>query len=306
MRDSVVLGFVAACSVAACLPPAPSGLPPDPGGGSGSNAEPEFLSNVAPLFDQDSCTGCHTGLETDGTYHFLGQSAGDPQGYYTALLTQPLVYGGGDGNFNPNTALLVTKGPHEGNNFWTPTQLATVEQWLGDEANRRAELLPPNPGGGSTPVPGGQSAETAMEQWAACLTTAAAGSAYYSTGVYLLSQMQSERGRCESCHDPGEPGGEALFDDPAKQLTAWETSIGVLTEVSLQDTGSGYLMIPADQKFADKSMEENNGNGTHPTFTYSQPVNNIDMTTALHNFVNAVNGMLLAGQCPAPGYVSGS
>ncbi len=305
LRTTVVLSTL----LAACLPGPPTGTGPNPnpnpGGGSGSNAEAEFLSNVAPMLDTQGCAtaGCHIGAENDGTYHFLGQTVGDHEGYYNAILTQPQVYGGGDGNFNSTTALIVTKGPHESPTWWSPSQLTTIEQWLTDEAKARTQVNPPNPTG-TTTVPGGQSADTAMAQWAACLTTAAAGSAYLSTQVYPLSQMESTSGRCEACHDPGMPAGEALLNDPTQELTAWETAAGVLTAVALQDSGSGYMMIPADSRFLDKSMELDNGDGTHPSFIWPQPVNDVDMGQALATFVADVNQILLAGQCPAPGYVS--
>jgi hypothetical protein len=137
------------------------------------------------------------------------------------------------------------------------------------------------------------------------LTTTGAGSAYLSTKVYLLSQMQSAQGRCESCHDPGEPGGEALLNDPTKELLAWQTSLAVGTEVEVQDTGSGYVMIAADNKFLEKSTELNNGDGTHPSFTWPQNVNGTDMGTALSDFVTQVNAILTAGGCPPGAFGSG-
>src|SRR5262249_6073784 len=71
-----------------------------------------------------SCASCHMGTEAAPPPPkgppFLGAT---PGAFYGSLKSNPRLTG------NPTTALLLTKGLHEGP-AWTPAQADTVHQWL--------------------------------------------------------------------------------------------------------------------------------------------------------------------------------
>ncbi|HJZ85805.1 MAG TPA: hypothetical protein VKN99_11575 [Polyangia bacterium] len=106
-------------------------VPPGAGGGAGAAGDSGGASGPRAFFEQKvapmllaSCASCHMGTEAAPPPPkgppFLGATLG---AFYGSLKSNPRLMG------NPTTALLLTKGLHEGP-AWTPAQADTVHQWL--------------------------------------------------------------------------------------------------------------------------------------------------------------------------------
>jgi hypothetical protein len=310
MRISLLLSSLAVGLLGACLPSmgtSPGGTAPgsDLGGNGGTSAnETEFITKVVPVFSSQGCSnqGCHIGPQSD-QYAYLGDNASDPDNMYVTLTDDQAVVG----DFSPTSALLVTKGAHEGPALTAANQ-AIISQWLTDEATARGLTTTGGGGGGGmTPPPSGATATAAEMQWAACLSTTAAGSAYDSTQVWQIANMESSQGQCYSCHAPGGAGGAYWDTNQKTMLEQWETQTFITGpfQVSLSSTGT-YSMISGESRICAKGQEQNNGDGTHPSFDCQQTVGGVQPMQALDTFVQDIQTLEnTAGACPAPAFGPG-
>jgi hypothetical protein len=311
MRTSLLLSSLAVGLLGGCLPSMGSGTTgtnpgSDLGGNGGTSAnETEFITKVVPVFASQGCSnsGCHIGPQTD-QYAYLGDNVSDPDNMYVTLTDDQAVVG----DFSSTSALLVTKGAHEGPALTAANQ-AIIAQWLSDEAAARGLTSGGGSGGGSggTPPAGGASATAAEEQWASCLGTAAAGSAYESTKVWEIANMESSQGQCSSCHAPGGAGGAYWDTNQQTMLEQWETQTFITGpfQVSLSSSGT-YSMISGESRICAKGQEQNNGDGTHPSFDCNQTVGGVQVMTALATFTTDIQTLEnTAGACPAPAFGPG-
>src|SRR5262245_29465500 len=188
MRNQTFLAALAAMALGACV----GGIQGMPGGDdTGGSARALFDNNVAPKLTA-KCASCHVGPEISSTNMFLG-----PDGlssYYDTLVNDRAVNGG----FDPTAAALLTKGLHEGPE-WTEPEKQVITEWLlAEQAERGVDT--------STPTgPSNTSARGASMAFAACLSVSL--TEYQTTEAYQVANMQSDRGRCYSCHEPGGSGG---------------------------------------------------------------------------------------------------
>jgi len=302
MRTSLLLSSVAVGLLGGCLPSMGDGSTTGPGSNLGGNGgtsanETEFITKVIPALQSQACTGCHVGPATD-TYTYLGTTT-DPDDEYVNITDDQAVVG----DFSSTSALLVTKGAHEGPALTAANQ-AIIAQWLSDEAAARGLSGGGSGGGSSAPPVGGASATASEEQWASCLGTAAAGSAYESTGVWEIANMESSQGQCYSCHAPGGAGGAYWDNNKLTMLEQWQTQTFITGpfQVSLSAAGT-YSMTSGESRICAKGQEQNNGDGSHPSFDCTQTVGGVQVMTALDTFTTDVQTLeSTAGACPAPAF----
>jgi len=155
MRTSLLLSSVAVGLLGGCLPSMGSGdgttgPGSNLGGNGGTSAnETEFVTKVVPVFQGQGCaaSGCHIG-PISNPYAYLGDNASDPDNMYVTLTDDQAVVG----DFSSTSALLVTKGAHEGPAL-TPANLAIISQWLSDEAAARGLSGGGGSGGGGSGAP---------------------------------------------------------------------------------------------------------------------------------------------------------
>lgn len=107
MKVVVVLVFLAACDVGTYGEMEPSG---SVDAMSNPNGEASFNSTIKPLV-QTACVSCHGG----GTPPNLSS--------FAALADRYKMKPG-------STNILVTKGPHQGIQYFTPGDKTTVQNWI--------------------------------------------------------------------------------------------------------------------------------------------------------------------------------
>jgi len=296
-RTSMVTGLALAL-LAGCIPG-----PPELTSDAGKTVDPkervQFDNTVAPLLQQ-RCAGCHVGPETSATDMFLG-TAETTDSFYKGVTDDRRVNGG----FAPPAAELLTKGAHSNVVWWSAAEDQTISTWLLAEASARGDggggggdAGTIDAGGGGKPT----SARAAEQQWASCL--AVSTDAYNSTQAFLIGQMQSEAGRCYSCHSPGGAGGAYWSVDKTDMLAKWQQEIFITAPfqaAAVTGTPVTYKMIAGKNKICNKGQEKSLNAGTHPSYDCNQTVNGVKPIDALDAFTTAVQANEDAGKCPAPG-----
>jgi len=278
---------VAAFALGACV----GGIEGMPGGDdtTGQSARQLFDSTVPPKLTA-KCASCHVGPETSSTNMFLG-----PDGlssYYTTLTNDRAVNGG----FDPAAATILTKGMHEGPE-WTAQEKQVITTWLlAEQAERGVDTTPPPTGG-----PTNTTARGAEMSFAACLSVSL--TEYNTTAAYEVANMNSERGRCYSCHEPGGAGGAywGRANNYEDMLGKWQEEVFFTGAFQAQlQPDNTYKIAAADSKICNKGLEKDNNLGTHPSFDCQQ--NNGTNLQNLKTFVDQMNTKLAGGGCPAPAF----
>ena len=290
-------------------------MPGGGGGGGGSDgsgsdtqtAREVFDSTVAPLLSAE-CASCHVGAETTATNMFLG-TANTNDSFYNGITNDASV----NGDFNPAAAHLLTQGAHQGP-AWTGTQASTIANWLTAEAAERGTDGGGATGSGSDTGSGTTNnadltAQGAEQQWASCMSIAQ--TQYLSDQAYQIANMNTQDGRCYSCHEPGGAGGAYWGQEPINNnqptyltmWTKWQEQVfitGAFEATAQVTTPVTYKMAVAQQKICNKGTELENNTGTHPTFDCNQ--NNGLALQNLAKYQTDVQGLLDAGMCPAPAF----
>jgi cytochrome c553 len=262
-----------------------------PGGGddtppSGQTARQMFDSTVAPLLTA-KCASCHVGPETSSTNMFLGPDG--VSSYYTTLTNDRAV----NGNFNAAAAEILLQGMHQGP-AWASSEAATITAWLNQELKERGGA-PVTPGPGTNPNTTPRGAEMAF---VGCMNAPAAMTAYTATGTqaYQIAQLNTQQGRCYSCHSPGGAGGQwlGIANTAATQMLMygkWQQEVfftGVF-QAQIQPDNT-YKIAAADTKICNKGKEKAESLGTHPTFDCTQ--NNSTGLNNLKAFATLVQGLV--------------
>ena len=301
MRNQTLFASLAMAMLGACV----GGIDMPTTGGSGSNpdqtAREQFDSSVAPLLSK--CAGCHVGPETTGTNMFLGQ-AQSKDSFYNGITSDRAINGG----FTPAAATLLSKGSHEGP-AWSGTEAQTISNWLDAELSERGVQQPTNPTDPTNPNPDpvtpNLTARGAEMQWAACLSVSA--TEFTATKAYAVADMNSENGRCYSCHEPGGAGGAYWGKNNAylDMLGKWQTELfitGTFQAQAVSGTPVKYKMTTAQSKICAKGTEKDNNAGTHPSFDCNQQVDGVNAMTALATFTTQVQAKADAGTCPTAAF----
>src|SRR5689334_13838741 len=199
MRNQLLV-TVAMALLGACV----GGIDSMPGGGDddmpGGTARQMFDSTVAPLLTA-KCSSCHVGPETSSTNMFLGPDG--VSSYYKTLTNDRAV----NGNFSAAAAMILLKGMHEGPP-WGSSAAATITAWLNQELKERGGA-PVDPPTGTNPITTPRGAEMAF---VGCMNSPASMADYIATGsqAYQIALLNTQQGRCYSCHSPGGAGGQWL------------------------------------------------------------------------------------------------
>ncbi len=272
--------------------------------GSGSDTNPDatprqqFDRTVAPLLVSERCAGCHVGPETGATNMFLG-TANSNDSFYAGITNDRAI----NGNFNPAAAALLAKGQHEGPK-WSVAEAATISDWLDAESAGRdtgsGTPTQPNPTNPALSVTG------AEEQWAACLSVSQ--TEFTTTKAYAIADMQTENGRCYSCHEPGGAGGAywGRNNQYLDMLSKWQTEVFITGAFQAQTVSTGgtvsYTMAVASNKICSKGKEQDNSAGTHPKFDCNQNVDGVVVLDAMASFTTMVQAKADSGACPTPAF----
>ena len=266
MRNQLLV-TVAMTMLGACV----GGIDTTPGGGdddmpSGGTARQMFDGTVAPLLTA-KCSSCHVGPETSATNMFLGPDG--VSSYYKTLANDRAV----NGNFNAAAAMILLKGPHEGP-AWSSTEVSTITSWLNQELKERGGA-PVDPGPGTNPNTTPRGAEMAF---VGCMNAPASMTDYITTGTqaYQIALLNTQQGRCYSCHSPGGAGGQwlGIANNKATQdlmYGKWEQEVfftGVF-QAQIQPDNT-YKIGAAETKICNKGKEKANSLGTHPPFDCAQ------------------------------------
>lgn len=263
MRNQI-LAAAAMAMLGACV----GGIDTPPAGGDDDmpppNATPRelFDTTVQPLLSA-KCAQCHVGPETSATNMFLGPDG--VSSFYTTLVNDRAVNGG----FNPSAATILLKGAHEGP-AWTSAEATKISTWLQAELTARGGTIDPGPG--TNPLASARGAEMAF---VGCMTAPASITDYTTTGTqaYQIALLNTNQGRCYSCHSPGGAGGQWLgISNQYKDMYAkWQEEVfftGVF-QAQLQPDNT-YKIAAAETKICNKGKEKANNLGTHPTFDCTQ------------------------------------
>lgn len=289
MRNQLLV-TVAMALLGACV----GGIDPMPGGGDddmppAGTARQMFDSSVAPLLTA-KCSSCHVGPETSSTNMFLGPDG--VSSYYTTLTNDRAV----NGNFNAAAAMILLKGAHEGP-AWASSEVATITAWLSQELKERGGA-PVDPGPGTNLATSPRGAEMLF---VGCMTSPASMADYIATGsqAYQIALLNTQQGRCYSCHSPGGAGGQwlGIANNKAAQdlmYGKWEQEVfftGVF-QAQFQSATGTYTIGAAESKICNKGKEKANSLGTHPTFDCNQ--NNSTGLNNLKAFVAKVQARVEA------------
>jgi len=186
MRNQLLV-TVAMALLGACV----GGIDSTPPGGGDDDMQPPpssgmarqmFDSTVAPLLTA-KCATCHVGPETSATNMFLGPDGASS--YYTTLTSDRAV----NGNFNPNAAMILIKGMHEGP-AWSSSEAATITAWLQQELKDRGGA-PVDPGPGTNPSATPRGAEMAF---VGCMKAPASLTDYVTAGTqaYQIANLTTQ------------------------------------------------------------------------------------------------------------------
>jgi hypothetical protein len=276
MRNQMILASVAMALLGACV----GGIDTTPGGEQPvpQDARKMFDQVVVPLL-QAKCQSCHVGPTDDPTNMFLG-----PDGlssFYPTMIADRAINGG----FNPEAATILLKGVHDGP-AWTPSEAEKIAAWLSAELAARGPELPTD----VDPTNPNRSARGASMSFVACMTQAD----YTQLQAYQVANMQTDRGRCYSCHSPGGAGGEwlGIQNQNLDMLEKWREEVFFTGVFQAKLTGGIHTIIPAENKICLKGTEKERSSGTHPEFDCQQ-----NGGLALNNlkaFATKVQGMVEA------------
>jgi mono/diheme cytochrome c family protein len=304
MRNQLLVP-VAMALLGACV----GGIDSTPPGGGDDDMQPPtssamarqmFDSTVAPLLTA-KCAACHVGSELSATNMFLGPDGASS--YYTTLTNDRAV----NGNFNPAAAMILLKGAHEGP-AWSSTEAATITAWLQQELKDRGGA-PVDPGPGTNPSATPRGAEMAF---VGCMKAPASLTDYVTAGTqaYQIAQLNTQQGRCYSCHSPGGAGGQwlGIANNKAAQdlmYGKWQEEVfftGVF-QAQIQPDNT-YKIAAAETKICNKGKEKANSLGTHPAFDCTQ--NNSTGLNNLKAFVAKVQARVEAKDptCAAAAFAS--
>jgi hypothetical protein len=156
----------------------------------------------------------------------------------------------------------------------------------------------------STPPPVGPSNTTARGAemaFAACLSVSL--TEYNDTQAYQIANMNTDRGRCYSCHEPGGAGGAywGRLNNYEDMLGKWQEEVFFIGAFQPQlQANNTYTIAAAENKICAKGQEKDNSLGTHPSFDCQQ--NNGTNLQNLKTFVDQMNTKLGAAGCPAPAF----
>jgi hypothetical protein len=236
---------------------------------------------------------------------FLGLSA-TSDSYYAGITGARAINGG----FDPTAASILTKGAHEGP-AWLATEASTISDWLDAEATARGTSTGTTDTGsdtGTDPTPGQPNASAigAEMQWASCLSVSA--TEYTTTKAYAIADMNTDSGRCYSCHEPGGAGGAywGKNNNYMDMLAKWQQQVfitGAFQAQAQSGTSITYKMAVAENKICSKGMEQANSEGTHPAFDCMQNVDGVVALDALTAFAVQVQAKAdMPGGCPTPAF----
>jgi hypothetical protein len=270
------------------------------GSGSGSNAKAEFDSIIAPLLTAQ-CASCHVGPNTSPTNMFLGEDG--LSSYYSQIQKDRGV----NGNWDPAQATLLTKGLHTGPAF-TAADAAKISKWLTDERTARGSGGGVDPGGNGSGSGSGSgsagltSARGAAMAFAACMSVSE--TEYTATQAYQVANMNSNNGRCTSCHN-GSAGGVNFTNTNAYKdmFSKWQqelTFYGIFQPAAPAAAGGNYTIAAAEAKLCNKGTEKQNNLGTHPQYDCKQ--NNSTALNNLKTFITQVQAKVGTAACPTPAF----
>ena len=260
-----------------------------------------FDTTVAPLLVTERCAGCHVGPETGPTNMFLG-TANTNDSFYAGITGDDAI----TGKFNPIAASILTKGQHEGPK-WSDAEATTISDWLDAESAARDTGSATDPTQPTNPTNPALTVSGAEEQWAACLSISQ--TEFTTTTAYAIADMQTDSGRCYSCHEPGGAGGAywGRNNQYLDMLSKWQTEVFITGAFQAQTVSTGgtvsYKMAVASNKICSKGKEQDNSAGTHPKFDCNQNVDGVVALDALASFATMVQAKADAHACPTPAFL---
>lgn len=260
--------------------------PEDPVDPVNPNVDPEqlFIDTVRPGL-QSQCAGCHEGANPVGPVLMGLAGADDDYGAVTA--NTGLV-----GNFVPDSAMLLVKGPHSGAVWWDSAQVQAISTWLNAEyAERNGGSSPAGPGlGSSGPV-------DLMAQFVGCMDLEDWDAELngLSMGDWALRDAEGDV-ECQSCHSDGEyffaanGNNERMYEQ--QRTSYFATSFFTL---GIDDSTGLAAVKPNYKKLTDKC----NGTSLHP----GCEGNNGPYFDVIEQFYTATMANLAAGECGPAAYL---
>jgi cytochrome c553 len=260
VKCAVVKGLAVAlvASLGACV-----GEIAEDGAGGTTQNQKMFASTVDPLL-RAKCAGCHEGAGAGPAFLGAPDSADD----YVALLSDGRVVGGFE-----TSALLLTKGSHQGVQWWTAEQESTITAWLVAEAATKDVT-------GTVDV---------MAQWAGCMTI----ENWNASKMAMWAQKQTDQNAtCGGCHADGEYGFHA---NPTSDImfAQQRTAVGISSFFQVSAAGDTPSVAPA----VDKLRSKCSGANLHPACAVDD-----QYVDYLNRFYQLTRSMLEAGLCDEPGY----
>lgn len=254
MKSGVLLVALAACT-------GTIGEEEDMAGGAGEAA---YSGKVSSMM-RSQCASCHEAAGAGPA--FLGAAGGGDD--YTAILSNARVVGG----FEPANALVLTKGPHSGAQWWTADQQAAITDWLVKE---REDF-------------GSGNVSDLMAAWAGCMTI----ENWNDSKMAQWTAKQTDQGStCGGCHADGEYG---FFANPTSQTMFDQnrTAAGIASFFQVSAAGATPEVVPTIDKLRSKCS----GANLHPACAVDD-----QYVEYLQRFHNLTRATMAAGLCKEPGY----
>lgn len=276
MRNQMLLAAVASALIGCVGDLEPTPPDPDPDPDPTATPRDQFNEKVMPLMA--ACQGCHTGPSSQTTSPFLGETLNNQEGYYNGIVNDRAVNGG----WVPTAATLLTKGQHSGP-AWTSEQAEIITAWITAEQLVRGVDTNPVP-----PANPNTTARGALMQWAQCLSVSL--TEYEATAAYQISNMQSENGACQSCHNGAAGGFLAMGTGQNARramLEHWQEEVLIQGMFSASLNAGSYKVGAAEAKICAKGREKDENRGTHPEFNCNQ-----QGLTNLKNFATQIQAKL--------------
>jgi hypothetical protein len=209
-----------------------AGVEPPPAG----DARAIFDAQIQPML-QARCALCH-GPNSVGPQLWTEPS-------YEQVTGNTLLVG----NFDPAAATLLTKGPHAGANWWSPTEEQTISDWLLAEAEERNS--------GTTPT-----GPSAMSTFIGCMNY----QDFVDSSADRLAHLGTDErfDDCADCHGSGQHN-VALCDRKEELFAQWKTYYGFHTVFRVEVNNAGEETVVLN---FDKYERVGNGTTLHPMFNY--------------------------------------
>lgn len=251
----IALGGFGACTGVIGEPPAAE---------EQTEAQRMFSSSVSPIL-RSQCVACHEGA-TSGP-PFIGQAGAADD--YSALRSNGRIVGGFDAS-----ALLLTKGPHSGAQWWTADQATAITTWFELE---RANTTP------------GDQVGDVMALWVGCMTLENWDDSMMGTWA---AKPTDQGATCGGCHADGEHGFHA---NPTSDImfAQQRTQIGADSFFQVSAAGAEPSVVPAFDKLRNKC----GGGNLHPRCGVDD-----QYVEYLERFYKLTLAVKNAGLCNEPGY----